>query len=82
MRAQSERAEKLPRPLGVGWGVGGRESGSLDSMASGVFVGRHREMDALKATFEDTLGGHGKMVALVGEPGIGKTRIAQELARR
>ncbi|MCH8883549.1 MAG: AAA family ATPase, partial [SAR324 cluster bacterium] len=56
------------------------EQGSLDSMSGGVFVGRHREMDQLKATFEDTLGGHGKMVALVGEPGIGKTRTAQELA--
>jgi len=54
--------------------------GSLDSMSGGVFVGRHREMDTLKATFEETLGGHGKMVALVGEPGIGKTRTAQELA--
>ncbi|MCH7740191.1 MAG: AAA family ATPase [Chloroflexi bacterium] len=56
------------------------EQGSLDSMSRGVFVGRHREMDQLKATFEDTLGGHGKMVALVGEPGIGKTRTAEELA--
>jgi len=54
--------------------------GSLDSMSGGVFVGRHREMDQLKATFEETLGGHGKMVALVGEPGIGKTHTAQELA--
>ncbi|NQW16521.1 MAG: AAA family ATPase, partial [Chloroflexi bacterium] len=54
--------------------------GSLDSMSGGVFVGRHREVDTLKATFEETLGGHGKMVALVGEPGIGKTRNAQELA--
>ena len=56
------------------------DQGSLDSMSGGVFVGRHREMDALKAGFEDVLGGHGKMVALVGEPGIGKTRTAQELA--
>jgi len=54
--------------------------GSLDAMSGGVFVGRHREMDALKAAFEKTLGGHGKMAALVGEPGIGKTRTAQELA--
>ena len=56
------------------------EQGSLDSMAGGVFVGRHREMDQLKASFEETLSGHGKMLALVGEPGIGKTRTAQELA--
>ena len=55
-------------------------SGSLDSMAGGVFVGRQREMDQLKAGFEEVLSGKGRMVALVGEPGIGKTRTAQELA--
>ena len=49
-------------------------------MAGGVFVGRHREMDQLKAIFEDVLSGRGRMVTLVGEPGIGKTRTAQELA--
>ncbi len=54
--------------------------GSLDSMAGGVFVGRQREMDQLKSTFEDALGGRGRLVTLVGEPGIGKTRTAQELA--
>ncbi len=57
-----------------------QEQGSLDSMSAGVFVGRHREMDQLKASYEEVLGGHGKMVALIGEPGIGKTRTAQELA--
>ncbi len=57
----------------------GRET-SLDSMAGGVFVGRHKEMDQLKAAFEEVLSGHGRMVTLVGEPGIGKTRTAQELA--
>ena len=54
--------------------------GSLDSMAGGVFVGRHREMDQLKSIFEDVLSGKGRMVTLVGEPGIGKTRTAHELA--
>lgn len=53
---------------------------SLDSMAGGVFVGRHREMDQLKSIFEDVLSGRGRLVTLVGEPGIGKTRTAQELA--
>jgi tetratricopeptide (TPR) repeat protein len=55
------------------------ESGSLDSMAGGVFVGRHAEMDQLKAKLENTLSGRGGMVALVGEPGIGKTRTSLEL---
>ena len=54
-------------------------SGSLDSMASGVFVGRHREMDQLKALLENALSGRGGMVTLVGEPGIGKSRTSQEL---
>ena len=53
---------------------------SLDSMAGGVFVGRHREMDHLKGIFEQVLSGRGRMVTLIGEPGIGKTRTAQELA--
>ena len=53
---------------------------SLESLAGGVFVGRRREMDQLKAALEDALGGRGRLVTLVGEPGIGKTRTAEELA--
>ena len=57
-----------------------RESASLDSLAGGVFVGRQAEMDQLKAALEDVLGGSGRLVTLVGEPGIGKTRTSEELA--
>ena len=53
---------------------------ALDGLAGGVFVGRQREMADLKASLEDALSGKGRMLTLVGEPGIGKTRIAQELA--
>ena len=53
---------------------------ALDSLAGGVFVGRHQEMGDLKAALEDALSGRGRLVTLVGEPGIGKTRTAQELA--
>ncbi len=45
-----------------------------------VFVGRQREMSELLVALEDTMSGHGRLVMLVGEPGIGKTRTAQELA--
>ncbi len=48
--------------------------------AGGVFVGRRREMDELKAALDETLAGQGRLVMLAGEPGIGKTRTAQELA--
>ncbi len=52
----------------------------LDSLAGGVFVGRQREMGELKAALEEALSGRGRLVMLVGEPGIGKTRTALELA--
>ena len=44
------------------------------------FVGRQREMGELTVALEDALSGQGRLVILVGEPGIGKTRTAQELA--
>ena len=44
--------------------------------ARGIFVGRQREMAALEAALEEALAGRGKLVMLVGEPGIGKTRTA------
>ena len=53
---------------------------SLESLAGGVFVGRQAEMNQLKAALEDVLGGRGRLVTLVGEPGIGKTRTSEELA--
>ncbi|MBI4515381.1 MAG: protein kinase [Deltaproteobacteria bacterium] len=56
------------------------EVNPLDRLASGIFVGREREMDELRAGFEDALSGHGRLLLLVGEPGIGKTRTSEELA--
>ena len=49
-------------------------------MTSGSFVGRRREMTELREALEETLSGQGRLVMLVGEPGIGKTRTAQEFA--
>jgi DNA-binding CsgD family transcriptional regulator len=46
-----------------------------------VFVGRERELAALGAAIEHALAGRGRILALAGEPGIGKTRTAQVLAR-
>jgi len=47
---------------------------------SSTFIGRLREMARLKVALEDALAGQGRLVMLAGEPGIGKTRTAQELA--
>ena len=42
------------------------------------FVGRLRELDALKAALELAQAGHGQLVATVGEPGVGKSRLYYE----
>jgi MoxR-like ATPase len=46
----------------------------------GVFIGRERELTALRTAFEHSDAGQGRLVLLVGEPGIGKTRTAAEFA--
>ena len=56
------------------------EANPLDRLASGVFVGRSRELDELRAGLDETFRGRGGLVLLVGEPGIGKTRVADEMA--
>src|SRR5919109_857352 len=45
----------------------------------GAFVGRGRELGELEAALEDALAGGGRLTLLVGEPGIGKSRLAEEL---
>jgi tetratricopeptide (TPR) repeat protein len=56
------------------------QAAELGSRIQGTFVGRQREMGELKAALEEALSGQGRLVMLAGEPGIGKTRTARELA--
>jgi len=46
------------------------------------FVGRDAEMEQLEAAFEEALAGRGRLFLVTGEPGIGKSRLADELSRR
>jgi tetratricopeptide (TPR) repeat protein len=48
-------------------------------LARGSFIGRDPEMQRLDACLEQAIDGTGQLVLLVGEPGIGKTRTADEL---
>jgi DNA-binding SARP family transcriptional activator len=60
----------------------GRTSASV-SGASGrdtPFVGRQRELDTLCSYVDEGLAGNGRVVLVGGEPGVGKTRAAEELA--
>jgi DNA-binding SARP family transcriptional activator len=43
------------------------------------FVGRTRELVELAGGLDDAFAGHGRLFLLIGEPGIGKSRLAEEL---
>ena len=51
-------------------------------MEAGVLVGRGRELELIAATLARVLGGERAVVMVTGEPGIGKTRLCEELAAR
>jgi predicted ATPase len=42
------------------------------------FVGRDREMDAMRHAAAVAMNGHGQIVAVVAEPGMGKSRLFYE----
>jgi class 3 adenylate cyclase/tetratricopeptide (TPR) repeat protein len=42
------------------------------------FVGRNAELESLRHALEGARGGHGQVVAVVGEPGVGKSRLFWE----
>jgi len=45
-----------------------------------AFVGRESERNTIRATIDRALTGHGSIVMLAGGPGVGKTRLAKEMA--
>src|SRR5919201_617242 len=47
----------------------------------GAFVGREPELAELMAGLDDALAGRGRLFLVVGEPGIGKSRLAEEVMR-
>ncbi len=58
------------------------EPGDGGGPVAPAFVGRKAEMKELVAGLEEALAGHGRLVLLTGEPGIGKSRLAEELIKR
>jgi DNA-binding SARP family transcriptional activator/tetratricopeptide (TPR) repeat protein len=60
-----------------------QETSSQEGVARGAppFVGRREELAELQRRLRRAILGEGSAVAIVGEPGIGKTRLATELAR-
>jgi AAA ATPase domain len=50
--------------------------------AEHAFVGRERELSQGLAILDDVVAGLGRLLLVAGEPGIGKSRMAEELATR
>ena len=50
------------------------------AVGPGLLAGRDRELAVLLQWRAEALAGHGRLVVLTGPPGIGKTRLAEELA--
>jgi len=49
-------------------------------LAGGAIVGRDEELAEARSAVDEARTGRGNLLFLVGEPGIGKTRLAEELA--
>ena len=62
-------------------GGGPRRSRLSAAVARGLtrFVGRHAELEQLREALGRTASGHGQVVAIVGEPGVGKSRLVWEV---
>ncbi|HLJ67030.1 MAG TPA: AAA family ATPase [Chloroflexota bacterium] len=53
--------------------------GFLGALPPGLMVGRHAELSRILGAVEVVAGGTGQLLLLAGEPGVGKTRLAQEV---
>ena len=73
-----------PMPLYAVHGRLGRHAGVVGRgpRVERPFVGRERELALLHDHLTTAMGGQGQVIALVGEPGIGKTRLLTEFCRR
>lgn len=51
-----------------------------NNRSRGTFIDRVREMTELRAGIDSAVGGRGCLLTIAGEPGVGKSRLADEAA--
>jgi class 3 adenylate cyclase len=61
-------------------GVTEREAATLQGLAEGVFVGREAEVRDVRAAVDAAVSGRGRLVMITGAAGVGKSRLASEVA--
>jgi predicted ATPase len=66
-------------PSGVSEAAANKTVRPLERLAGGVFVGRRAEIDELRAGFHAALDGAGSIAQIIGEPGSGKTALAEQV---
>jgi hypothetical protein len=76
---RGQRAKRSPRVrLRPSWD----KLGDVSSLGRRVWVGRTRELERLEALLRGAAAGRGGSALCVGEAGIGKTRLLEEVSER
>jgi transcriptional regulator with XRE-family HTH domain len=73
--------QRVPGSFGTGAAELLLQTGSfLGALPPGPLIGRQQEVDRIVMAVDAVIGGGARLVLLTGEPGIGKTRLAQQIA--
>lgn len=82
LRASARGPEAGPVPDASNGRRAEVEGGFLGALPAGRLVSRRGELGRILGALEAAAEGHGRLVLLAGEPGVGKTRLAQEVSSR
>jgi tetratricopeptide (TPR) repeat protein len=80
--ASAHEVEQVLAQLDLAPSSAATDFSMLDRIAQGRLIGRERELAAAKASWQRACTGQLQVLFITGEPGIGKTRVARELATR
>jgi tetratricopeptide (TPR) repeat protein len=78
-RGRSTETERTPKNKIAARALAPRPS-TPSRKLSGCFVGREPELEELRAGLENAVAGRGRLYLISGESGIGKSRLAEEVA--